>query len=340
MSLFEHPEFEHETVTFGADSRTGLRAIIAVHNTSRGPAIGGCRMMPYPDEASALTDVLRLSKGMTYKCAIGDIPFGGGKAVIHGDPATDKTTELLHAMGDFVDRLGGRYITSFDAGTNLDDVATMGERTQHVGGIQPGAGNASASTAMGVYLCMRKAAELRLNKGSLEGLRVAIQGAGNVGSRLAKLVADDGAQVIVADVNTALAAQIANTMGGKTCDPQEVLSSDCDVFAPCALGGVLSKQTVRQLRCSIVCGGANNQLVTDANANELAARDIFYCPDYLANAGGIIDLHYQLNEPSRERLGNHLEQLGITLADCHVYSQQHDCSMAQAANRVAETRFK
>ncbi len=338
--LFQHPDYEHETVLFGQDPGSGLKAIIAVHNRRRGPAIGGCRMMAYPDESSALTDVLRLSKGMTYKCAIGDIPFGGGKAVIIGDPASQKTPELLHAMGDLVNQLGGRYITSFDSGTTLEDVAIIGERTAHVGGIQPGAGNASASTAYGVLVCMREAARLRLGADSLAGLTVAIQGVGNVGSRLAELLAKDGAKLKLADVASELAQTVAAKTGGETVPIDKIMTTSCDILAPCALGGVLSAASVPELSCRVVCGGANNQLVDNSIADQLLDEEIFYCPDYLANAGGIIDLHYQLKEPSRDDLKNHLDGLAHTLQECNSFSQSHNCSMAVAADQIAEARFR
>ncbi len=338
--LFNHDEFDHESVTFAHDPDTGLKAIIAVHNRRRGPAIGGCRMMAYPDEISALTDVLRLSKGMTYKCAIGDIPFGGGKAVIMGDPATQKTLELLRAMGTFVEQLGGRYITSFDSGTTIDDIAVIGETTRHVGGIKPGAGNASASTAYGVLVCMREAVRIRLGAETLSGLVVAIQGAGNVGSRLAKLVAEDGGRVVIADINQDLALSVAESTGAASVRADEILSMDCDVLAPCALGAVFSADSVNQLTCPVICGGANNQLADNSVADELMERQVFYCPDYLANAGGIIDLHYQLNKPSRDALKAHLDRLAETLQDCHAIAAEHRCSMASAADLIAEARFQ
>ena len=325
---------------YAHDRNSGLRAIIAIHSRRRGPAIGGCRMLDYPDDASALTDVLRLSKGMTYKCAISAIPFGGGKAVIIGHPTKDKSTQLLHAMGDAVEQLGGSYITSFDSGTTLDDIATIGERTRHVGGIKPGAGNASQSTAYGIYVCMREAAKIQLESDTLEGLRIAIQGAGNVGARLASLAAKDGADIMIADVRSDLAAQVAATTGAQVVPAEAICNFDCDILAPCALGGILSMESVAGLNCAIICGGANNQLATRAVAAELAARQILYCPDYLVNAGGIVDLHYQLNESSRDALPQHLDGLATTLRHCYDQASASGCDMATAANYVAEARLK
>lgn len=346
MNIFDHSEFSHEMVAFSRDDPSGLQAIIAIHNTLLGPAIGGCRMMPYATEASALTDVLRLSKGMTYKCAIGDIPFGGGKAVIIGSPEKDKTPELLHAMGAFVDRLGGSYITSFDAGTSMADVATMGERTAHVGGIRAGAGNASQSTALGIYICMRKAAELKLGAADLRGVRIAIQGAGNVGARLAKLAAEDGADVVICDVDESKALEAAATAApgatgtAEVIQPGEFLHRDVDILAPCALGALFTPENVGVLNCSVICGGSNNQLASDEVADQLAADGVFYCPDFLANAGGIIDLHYQLNDVGRGGLAAHLDGLGETLERCHQSARAKSGNMLEAAKCVAEARFQ
>lgn len=338
--MFSHPEFEHELVVFHEDHETGLKAIIAIHNSNLGPAIGGCRMMSYASDADALTDVLRLSKGMTYKCAIAGIPFGGGKSVIIGDPKKIKTKALLHAMGVFVDRLEGQYITSFDAGTTIDDVATMGEKTCHVGGIQAGAGNASSSTAKGVFVCLKRSASLALGASDLKGVRVAIQGVGNVGARLARLAADAGAEVAVADVNEAAAAEVATAVGARHVAAGEILSLDTDILAPCALGAVLNEETLPGLKVKAVCGGANNQLENNKIADRLMEQGVFYCPDYLANAGGIIDLHYQLNLNSRAALEGHLEGLAGKLVSIAGIAQAQSINMAAAADRFTESLFQ
>ncbi|MEM1141973.1 MAG: Glu/Leu/Phe/Val dehydrogenase dimerization domain-containing protein [Pseudomonadota bacterium] len=338
--IFDHSENEHETIVFGQDKASGLRAIIAIHSRARGPAIGGCRMRAYPDDHSALTDVLRLSKGMSYKCAIGDIPFGGGKAVILGDPNVLKSRELLLAMGDFVDQLGGRYITSFDSGTSLEDIQVIGERTAHIGGIAPGAGNASASTALSVFTCMEESVRLHLSAETMAGLTVAIQGAGNVGARLASMLDAAGARVLLSDIDE---VRLERAVAGSEVipvSPEKILHTECDVLAPCAFGAVITPDLVHHLRCSVVCGGANNQLANERIADALASDKIFYCPDFLANAGGIIDLHYQLNEPSRDPLPDHIDGLRETLRSCYRITQSENLNMLQAANRIAESRFR
>ena len=335
-NLFDHIEFDHEMVSHFSDPASGLKAIIAVHSTKLGPAIGGCRMMPYASEDDALNDVLRLSKGMTYKCAIGGIPFGGGKAVIIGDPLLDKSQSLLHAMGGFVDRLGGTYITSFDAGTSLDDVRAMGERTEHVGGIKTGAGNASQSTAYGVFVCLKKSVSLAQGRDDLKGLRVAIQGGGNVGRRLAKLLAAEGAKILISDINGDLSQEIAAEVNSISVHVDEILTSNVDILAPCALGAILNDQIVNQIKAKIICGGANNQLSHIEIADKLKENNIFYCPDYLANAGGIIDLHYQLNEQNNNELNAHLDNLADKLERVLTLSSEQNINMSHAADLVAE----
>ena len=283
----------HELVSSRLDSQSGLVALIALHNTHRGPAIGGCRMSLYPDTDAAVTDVLRLSRGMTYKSAIAGIPYGGGKAVVVADPRHNKTRVLLHAMGDFVESLAGRYITSFDSGTTLEDVRTIGERTQYTAGTLPDAGNASISTARGVFECIKAGVRLRLGRSSLEGVCVAVQGLGNVGGRLSELLHNSGASLILADTDADLAARMAADLGARVVDPRAIYKVPADVFCPCALGGVLSASSIAELGSRLVVGGANNQLARPDDDRRLMERDILYCPDYLANAGGIVDLHYQ-----------------------------------------------
>lgn len=340
MNLFNDAEFEHECVAFCHDAEAGLRAVIAIHNSNLGPAIGGCRMSPYPTERAALTDVLRLSKGMTYKCAIAGIPFGGGKAVIIGDPATDKTEALLEAMGRAVDRFNGRYITSFDAGTTLEDVAIMGRATPHIGGVKEGAGNASLSTAKGVFECIKASLNITTPDKSIAEVSVAIQGAGNVGGRLASLLAEAGASIIISDIDEGRAREVAQRTDAQVVSHAAILQTNADIFSPCALGGVLNEATIEILTAKTICGGANNQLSDLTIADTLRARGVFYCPDFVANAGGIIDLHYQLNESASKGLNPHLENLGQTLRTVYELSESEKLSMAHAAERLAEHHFK
>lgn len=335
FAALEQDDWEHEDIHVYQDAATGLRAVIAIHSTALGPAIGGCRMLPYKCFADALDDVLRLSRGMTYKCAIGEIPFGGGKAVIIGSPDKDKTPQLLGAFAKRVDGLGGRYITSFDAGTTLDDVRTMSETTRHVGGIDPVAGNASESTADTVFACLVRAFEIQFGSRSAKSRHVAIQGAGNVGLRLARRVLASGGRVTICDVSEK-SLVCARSIGCEIVPPEEILEVTADAFAPCALGGTLTAKTVNSLKAPIICGGANNQMSAADAATAMTRRDILYCPDFLANAGGIIDLHYQLNRPPRTELPSHLERIADKLFTIVSIARSEQVPTHDIAERLAE----
>jgi leucine dehydrogenase len=338
MNPLDHPDSDHELVTIRRDPATGLHAIIAIHDRTLGPAIGGCRILPYGTVDAALTDVLRLARGMTYKCAIGGIPYGGGKAVVIADPATDKTRALLHAMGDFVDTLGGRYITSYDSGTTLDDIRVIGERTAHVAGYAPGFDNASLSTAIGVMTCIETAWR-EAGNGSLGGARVAIQGLGNVGWRLADLLHAAGARLIVADVHPARVQEVVARTGAEVADAATIHGADVDIFAPCALGAILNARTIPELKARIIAGGANNQLATAEDATRLAERSILYCPDFLVNAGGIIELHHQRSGSNATALAAHLASLGDTLKAIITRAQAGSRTTVDIAERIAEERI-
>ena len=291
--MFEHPEFEdHERVVFACDRDSGLKAIIAVHSTALGPAFGGCRMWPYADEAQALADVLRLSRGMTHKAAICSLPYGGGKAVIIGDPR-DKTPALLRAMARAVEELRGRYIIADDIGTTLEDLAVMREVTRHTAAATAGAQQPLAVTAYGVLMAIGAAVEHRLGAAGLAGLRVAVPGLGNVGFPLCGYLQDEGAELVVTDLDPVRVARAESAFGAATVGPEAIYEQAADVFAPCALGGVLNDDTIPRLRATIVCGGANNQLALGRHDAALAARGILYVPDYVANAGGVIDFHQE-----------------------------------------------
>ena len=270
MAVFSNPAFDqHEQVAFGFDRESGLRAIIAVHNSKLGAAVGGCRMFPYVSDDEALYDVLRLSRGMTYKSALAGLPFGGGKSVIIGDPRSDKTPELLYAMGDFIESLGGSYVAAEDSGTGVADIRAMSKRTAHVSGLQDGAehgGDPSPSTAYGVYLGIRTAVQHRLGADSMKGLRVAIQGLGNVGFHLAGFLIADGASVVGADVNADNLQRAIDVHGIDVVDPARILTEQADVLAPCAMGAVLTQESIDALRVGIVAGAANNQLADELQA--------------------------------------------------------------------------
>ena len=296
MNSFNHPEFsDHERVVFVNDKPSGLRAIIAVHNTTRGSAMGGCRMWPYESADAALSDVLRLSRGMTYKNALAGINSGGGKSVIIGNPKTDKTPRLFQAMGEAIASLGGRYIAAEDSGTTPADMAVMAESTQFVAGLDSdtNSGDPSPSTALGVFLSIREAVRFRFNESALTGLRVNIQGVGKVGYELARLLIDEGVVVTASDINNDNCIRANETLGVRIVSNSELLSEACEVFTPCALGGVINQWSIPTLNTEIVAGAANNQLLTSDDHQAADRAGILYCPDYLINAGGVIDVYHR-----------------------------------------------
>ncbi len=340
MSVFSSPAFDHhEHVAFGEDRASGLRAIIAVHNTTLGAGVGGCRMFNYANDDAALYDVLRLSRGMTYKSALAGLPFGGGKSVIIGDPRRDKTPALLHAMGDFVESLGGRYVAAEDSGTGVADMKLMSERTAHVSGLQEGAkhgGDPSPTTAYGVYLGIRTAVHHRLGADSMRGLRVAIQGLGNVGFHLAGLLVADGAIVYGADVNQDNLRRAVDAHGVHVVSTEDILVQEADVFAPCAMGAVLDGKTVDNLRVGIVAGAANNQLAEEKQADHLWDRGILYCPDFLINAGGIIDVYHQRTGSDKAALREHVDRIEGNLQEILFRSDRAGRSPHLVAEELAE----
>jgi len=292
--MFSNPNYDaHEALLFAQDAVSGLHALIAIHNTTLGPAFGGCRIYPYPDEHHAMTDVLRLSRAMTYKAAICELPYGGGKSVIIADPRYDKTPALLHTMGRVIEGLGGRYITADDIGTTLADLAIMREVTRYTAGATVAAQQPLPVTAFGVFEALRAAAEVCFGRSDLEGLRVAVQGLGNVGMPLCQYLSEAGVTLIVSDLDEDRCMQAAVRCRAKVVTSEEIYAQDVDVFAPAALGAILNDATIPRLRCSMICGGANNQLAEARHDEALAARGIVFVPDYLANAGGVIDFHQE-----------------------------------------------
>jgi leucine dehydrogenase len=295
MQIFDTREFDaHEQVVFGHDARTGLRAIIAIHSTTLGPAAGGCRMWPYATTAEAVADVLRLSRGMSYKNAMAELPFGGGKAVIVGDSRKAKSAELFEAFGRLVESLGGRYVTAEDVGTTTADMSSVARATRYVAGLGAAPGQAGGDpgpkTALGVYLGIKAAVKFRLGRTDLKGVTVAVQGLGGVGRHLCGLLAADGAELFVADVQPAAASFAHDQFKARRVPVEELLALDVDVLAPCALGAVLNSGSIPRLRARIVAGAANNQLAQDEDGAALQAAGILYAPDYVINAGGIISV--------------------------------------------------
>ena len=303
MGVFDHHEFDgHESVHYFCDRTSGLRAIIAIHSTALGPAAGGCRRWTYSSDRDALTDVLRLSRGMTYKNAIAGLPFGGGKSVILASDDAPKSDELFAAFGRAIDSLQGRYVTAEDVGIAVDDMRIVNTQTRFVSGLpQSGAsagGDPSPWTAYGVFLGIEASAKARLGRSSVDGLAVAVQGVGHVGSHLCRLLHEAGARLVVADVNREHLRDVESRFPVTVVSPRDIVYSDVDVLAPCALGNVLNSATIPQLRCQVVAGAANNQLATSDDGRRLAEHGILYAPDYVINAGGVISV-------TREYLGNH-----------------------------------
>ncbi len=289
----ELADHDYGEVHFRLDAGSQLRAIVAIHDTRLGPALGGCRFISYASERAALIDALRLARAMTYKAALARLRHGGGKAVLIRPPGELDRGALFASFGRFVDQLGGRYLTTEDSGTSPDDMELVRKSTRHVCGFglpSGGSGDPSPFTALGVRRGIEACVRWQLGKGSLSGVRVAVQGVGNVGYHLCKELAACGAQLSVADVRDELAARVASDFGAEIVSSATIHKQACDVFAPCALGGALNDRTVPELRCAIVAGAANNQLASAHNGEMLQARGILYAPDYAINAGGLINV--------------------------------------------------
>jgi leucine dehydrogenase len=305
MQLFEKlAEYRYEQLVFCHDKATGLRAVVAIHDTTLGPALGGCRMYPYVTEEDALVDVLRLARGMTYKAAASGLNLGGGKSVIIGDPRTDKSEALFRSFGRYIETLGGRYIVAEDVGTSTEDANFIRVETSHVVGVdvtRGGSGDPSPFTALGVLQGMRACIEEVFGTTSLEGRTVAVQGLGHVGYNLCRLLHGEDARLIVTDVDRRAVERVVGEFGAKAVDPDEILTIPCDVFAPCALGAVLNDATVPDLRCQIVAGSANNVLAESRHGEVLAERGILYAPDYVINAGGLINVADELEGYNERR---------------------------------------
>ncbi len=345
MPVFSHAEnYDHEQVVFCRDDSSGLKAIIAIHDTTLGPALGGCRFYPYPSEADALRDVLRLSRGMTYKAACAGLNLGGGKAVIIGNPREDKSEALLRSFGQFVNSLGGRYITAEDSGTTVSDMDFISMETQHVCGVSKfagGSGDPSPVTAWGVFHGIRAACREVFGSPDVAGKKVAIQGVGNVGMHLVKYLHDAGASTIITDVDEDRLASLSDEHGCEVVGIDDIYSVDADVFAPCALGAVLNDNTVPQLKVPIVAGGSNNQLENMARHGAmLRDRNILYAPDYVINAGGLINVYAEISGAPREKALRDAEGIQMTLSEIFALAAERAITTAEASNLVAEARIK
>ncbi len=344
MGLFDDMKgLGHEQVAFCSDPAAGLRAIIAIHDTTLGPSLGGVRMWSYPSDADALADVLRLSRGMSYKAAVAGLNLGGGKAVILSDGKTEKTEALFRAFGRFVESLGGRYITAEDVGTSVQDMEWVSAETNHVTGlskVRGGGGDPSPITAYGVYKGIKACAKERLGSKDLEGVRVAIQGLGKVGYYLARHLVEEKAVVVACDIDRDKARRAGTDLRIEVAPPDEIFDVDCDVFAPCALGGALSEETIPRLRCKIVAGGANNQLKTETDGLALERRGILYAPDFVINAGGLINVYCEIDGYNQERALRMADQICPNLLKIFDIARRETIPTYRAAEILAERRIE
>ena len=345
MELFQQMvEMGHERVLVCSNPDVGLQAIIAVHSTVLGPGLGGVRMWPYGSTEEAITDVLRLSRGMTYKAAAAGLNLGGGKAVIVGDPKKDKTEALLRAFGRYVDSLNGLYITAEDVGTDIDDMEVIQHETRWVTGVSPelgGGGDPSPVTAFGVLQGILAAVAFQSGHGSsLAGRSVAVQGLGSVGYNLARFLREAGAKVFAADIDAGATARARDELGVEVVPTAEILAVPCDVVAPCALGAVLNDESIPRLRCRIVAGAANNQLADERRHGlELHARGILYAPDFVINAGGLISVYSELVGYNRDTAMRMARGIHGNMARVFEISRAQSIPTALAADRLAEERI-
>lgn len=331
---------DYERLEVIHDARSGLTAVIAIHSTKLGPGLGGCRMWNYPSVEDAIIDAVRLARGMTYKSAMAELPFGGGKAVIIGDPGKDKNERLFRAFGRFIDRLQGEYITGMDVGTTSADMDWVFQETRYVTDISGSLGAAGTftadMTAYGVFLAMKASLKKLDGSESLSGKVVAVQGLGKVGMFLCRYLALAGAKLIVTDLNGELVRNAVQQYGARAVGVDQVIHELCDIYSPCALGGILNDASIPQLQCRIVAGAANNQLAEERHGDVLHQRGILYAPDYVINAGGIIVTAAELNDNSPSYARSRVEQIYRTLTNVFEWSDKHGVSAAKAANQLTE----
>lgn len=340
--LTQMEEFDHEQVVFFQDKNVGLKAIVAIHSTVLGPALGGTRMWPYKSEEEAIKDVLRLSRGMTYKAAAAGLNLGGGKAVIIGDPKKDKSQDLFTTYGTFLNTLGGRYITAEDVGTDVLDIEYVFTATDYVVGIETshgGSGDPSPFTALGVFQGMHACLRKVYGDEALLGRSVVVQGAGHVGSHLVEMLVKAGAEVIVSDIDDERVQRLKDECGVESVPPDQAIGVPCDIFAPCALGAVINQESVELLKCKIVAGAANNQLDVIERCDDLRNRGILYAPDYVINAGGLMNVYQELEGYSRERAERMTRGIYYNLMKIFRIADQEGITTAKAANQMVENRF-
>jgi leucine dehydrogenase len=332
----------HEEVVFCHNKDAGLKAIIAIHNTVLGPSLGGLRMWPYKSEQEAINDVLRLSRGMTYKNAVAGLNLGGGKAVIIGDPAKDKSEALFRAFGRFVNSLNGRYITAEDVGINVNDMEWVFRETEFVTGVHQvhgGSGDPSPFTAYGTLQGLLAALNAKFGNEDVGKYSYAVQGAGHVGMEFIKLLREQGAKVYVTDIDKALVKQAVDDYGCIAVGLDEIYDTDADIYSPCALGGTVNENTLPRLKCKIICGAANNQLATEAIGDEVEKRGIVYAPDYAVNAGGVMNISLEIDGYNRERAMRMMRTIYDNVSRIFQIAKRDGIPSYKAADRVAEERI-
>jgi leucine dehydrogenase len=335
-------EYRYEQLVFCHDKATGLRAIIAIHDTTLGPALGGCRMYPYASEDEAVVDVLRLARGMTYKAAASGLNLGGGKSVIFGDPERDKSEQLFRSFGRYLETLGGRYIVAEDVGTSTEDMENIRIETSHVVGVDVthgGSGDPSPFTALGVLQGMKACAEEVFGSPSLEDRTAAVQGLGHVGWHLCEILHREGASLFVTDLREEVVERAQGEFGAKPVEADEILSIPCDVFAPCALGAVVNNQTLPNFRCSIIAGSANNILLEPRHGEALAERGILYAPDYVINAGGLINVADELEGYNEKRATKRVMRIYDSVKSIIAIAKRDDVPTHVAADTMALERI-
>lgn len=334
---------EHEEVVLCYNKHVGLKAIIAVHNTTLGPALGGTRMWNYASDEDALVDVLRLSKGMTYKAAVAGLNLGGGKAVIIGNPKTQKTEALFRAFGQYVHSMNGRYITAEDVGTDVRNMEWVYTETPWVTGISRalgGSGDPSPFTAHGVFMGMKASVKEKFNVDTLKGMRVAVQGLGHVGYHLLQHLVEDGAEVVVTDLDGDKLKKAESEFNVKVASPDKILFQDCEVLAPCALGAIFNDETIPKLKTKIICGGANNQLAETRHGQILKEMGVLYAPDYVVNAGGLMNVFVELETYSKKRALSKTETIFDNTSAVFQISREENIPTNIAADRLAERRIE
>jgi leucine dehydrogenase len=340
MDIFDlMDQRQHEQIVFWSEPKLGYRGIIAIHDTTLGPALGGTRFWHYESQRDAVIDALRLARGMTYKAAITGLNLGGGKSVIIGDPRTTKREMIFRAHGRAVESLGGRYITAEDVGTSVEDMEYVHAETEHVVGIMGGSGDPSPVTAYGVFRGIKAGAKAKYGSDSLEGKHILVQGVGNVGYHLCEDLAAEGARITVTDIDPQRIQRVVDEFGATAVGTDEIYAVDADIFAPCALGAVINDDTLKVLKVDVVAGGANNQLAESRHGQELHDRGIHYAPDYVVNAGGLINVYGELNDWTHERSLRKAGEIYHTMLAIFEKAQEAGIPTSEAADHIAEERI-